>query len=45
MTYKFPNITHLNDVKDAIDPKCFYLIEKDGYQVANYMFASKANTR
>ena len=36
----FPHIKHLNDVYDAIDIKCFYLIQKEGYQVINYMFSS-----
>lgn len=40
MTYKFPEIKHLNDVYDAIDIKCFYLVQKDGYQIINYMFSS-----
>lgn len=40
MTYKFPVIKHLNDVYDAIDIKCFYLVQKDGYQIINYMFSS-----
>src|ERR1035437_217301 len=38
--YKFPVIKTLSDVYDAIDIKCFYLVQKDGYQIVNYMFSS-----
>lgn len=40
MQYPFPLIRTIADVKDAIDENCFFVAQKDGYQVINYHFTS-----
>ena len=42
MKYEFPHISHLDDVRQAIDGRPeFKIMEKDGYTVVNYMLADE----
>ena len=42
MIYEFPMIQHLDDVRDAIkDSPEFIVVQKDGYQVVNYVVMSE----
>lgn len=38
--HEFPKILNIKDVEKAIDINCFFIGEKDGYQVVNYRFSS-----
>ena len=42
MSYQFPLIKTIKDVDAAIDPECFFVAQKDGYQVINYHHTSPA---
>lgn len=38
INYSFPRIETLDDIKDVFKKKEFILVQKDGYQVVNYVF-------
>lgn len=42
INYSFPRIETLDDIKDVFKKKEFILVQKDGYQVVNYVFNDKS---
>lgn len=40
MQYKFPTITHIDDVSRFVEDGKFYIAKKDGYSVINYAYNS-----